>query len=377
MNQGKLNLVKQEMASMNINILRIGELKWTKMSEFNSDDHYIYYCGQEWLWRNGVALRVNKRVWDAVLGHSLKNKRMISVHFQGKPFNITVIQVYDLNNDAKEAEVERVYEDLQHLLEPTPFHHRVLECKSSKSRDTWSNRQVWSWSTMWRGAKANRVLLREHTGPANMLFQQHKRQLCTWTSPDDQYWNPIDYTHCRQRWRSSIESENTRPGANCGSDHQLLIAKFRFKLKKVEISTRPFRYDLNKIPYDYTVEVMNRFKGLGLLDRVPEGLWMEICNIVQEVVTKTIPKEKCKKAKWLSEETLQIAEKRREVKGKGEKKRCTHLNEEFQRISRRDKKAFLSDHYKEIEENNRMWKTRDLVKKLERSKEHFMQRWAQ
>ena len=99
---------------------------------------------------------------------------------------------------------------------------------------------------------------------------------------------------------------------------------------------------------------MNRFKGLGLLDRVPEGLWMEICNIVQEVVTKTIPKEKCKKAKWLSEETLQIAERRREAKGKGERKLYIQLNAEFLRILRRDKKAFLSEQYKEIEENNRM-----------------------
>ena len=98
----------------------------------------------------------------------------------------------------------------------------------------------------------------------------------------------------------------TRPGTDCGSDHKLLIAKFRFKLKKVGKTIRPFRYDLNQTPYDYTVEVMNRFKGLDLVDRMPEELWMEVCNSVQEAVTKTIPKKKkCKKAKWLSEEDLQ------------------------------------------------------------------------
>ena len=102
--------------------------------------------------------------------------------------------------------------------------------------------------------------------------------------------------------------------SDCGSDHELLIAKFRLKLKKVGKTTRTFRYDLNQIPYDYTVEVMNRFKGLDLVDRVPEELWTEVHNIVPEAVTKTIPKKKkCKKAKWLSEETLQIAEKRRET----------------------------------------------------------------
>ena len=133
------------------------------------------------------------------------------------------------------------------------------------------------------------------------------------------------------------------------------MAKFRLKLKKLGKTTRLFRYDLNQIPYDYTVEVTKRFKGLDLIDRVPEELWMEVSDTVQEAVIKTIPtKKKCKKAKWLSEEALQIAEKRREAESKGEKERYTQLNAEFQRIVRREKKAFLSDQCKEIEENNRM-----------------------
>ena len=116
------------------------------------------------------------------------------------------------------------------------------------------------------------------------------------------------------KWRSSIQSAKTRPRVDCGSDHELLIAKFRLKLKKVGKTTRPFRYDPNQISYDYTVEVTNRFKGLDLIDSVPEELWREVRNIVQETVIKTIPKKmKCKKAKWLSEEALQIAVKRKEV----------------------------------------------------------------
>ena len=146
--------------------------------------------------------------------------------------------------------------------------------------------------------------------------------------------------------RSSIQSAKTRPGADCGSDDEL-IAKFRLKLKKVEKTTRPFRYDLNQIPYDYRVEVRNRFKGLDLIDRVPDELWMEVHDIVQEIVIKTIPKKKkCKKATWLSEEALQIAVKGRQMKSKGEKERYTHLNTEFQRRARRDQKAFLSDQCK-------------------------------
>ena len=120
MNQSKLEVVKQEMARVNINILGISKLKWTGVDEFNSDDHYIYYCRQESLRRNGVAIMVNKRVQNTVFGCNLKNNRMISVHLQGKPFNITVIQVYAPTSKAEEAEVEQFYEDLQDLLEHTP-----------------------------------------------------------------------------------------------------------------------------------------------------------------------------------------------------------------------------------------------------------------
>ena len=125
---------------------------------------------------------------------------------------------------------------------------------------------------------------------ANTLFQQYKRRLYTWTSPDDQHQNQTDYILCGQRWRSSIQSAETRPGADCGSDHELLIAKFRLNLKKVGKTTRPFRYDLNQISCDYTVEVTNRFKELDLIDRVPKEQWTEVHDIVQEAVIKTIPK---------------------------------------------------------------------------------------
>ena len=137
-------------------------------------------------------------------------------------------------------------------------------------------------------------------------------------------------------------------------------------------TTRPFRHDVNQIPYDYTVEVRNRFKGLDLRNRVPDELWMEVRDIVQESGIKTIPKKKkCKKAKWLSGEAFRIAVKRREAKSKGEKERYTPLNAEFQRIARRDKKAFFSDQCKEIEENSRIGKTRDLFMKIRDTKGTF------
>ena len=138
---------------------------------------------------------------------------------------------------------------------------------------------------------------REHTGHSKHPFPTTQEKTL---HADITIWSitkQIDYILCTQRWRNSIQSAKTRPGVDCGSDHELLIAKFRLKLKKVG-KTRPFRYDLNQIPYDYTVEVTNRFKGLDLIDRVPEELWTEVHDIVQEAGIKTIPKKKkCKKAK--------------------------------------------------------------------------------
>ena len=157
------------MTRLNVDILGISELKWTEVGEFNSNDHYIYYCRQESLRRNGVAIMVNKRVWNAVLECNLKNDRMISVHFQGKPFNITVIQVYAPTSNAEEAEVKRFYWRPTRPFKTNtpkrcPFLYRGLECNIRKSRNTWSNRQIWSWRTKWSTAKANTVVPRECSG---------------------------------------------------------------------------------------------------------------------------------------------------------------------------------------------------------------------
>ena len=206
------------MARVNIGIIEISELKWTRMDEFNSDDHYIYYYGQKPLRRNGVALIVNKRIWNAVLGCNFQNDRMI-VHFQGKPYNITVNQVYALTSNAEAAEFDWFYKDIQDLLEVTPPKNVLFiigDCKSKKSRNTWSNGQIWPWSTEWSRAKFcqiefGKTVCQENTLViANTLSQQQKRRLYTWTSPDGQCRNQIDYILCSQRWRSSIQSRKTR-----------------------------------------------------------------------------------------------------------------------------------------------------------------------
>ena len=191
MNQGKLEVVKQEMARVNVSILGISELKWTGMGEFNSDDHYIYYCGQESLRSIGVALIVNKRVQNAVLGYNLKNDRMISVHFQGKPFNITVIQIYALTSNAEEAEAEQFYEDLQELLELTP-EKDVLSIIGDWDAKVGSQETAGVTDIFGLGVQNEAVQRLTEFCQQNALviennpFQQQKRRIYTWTSAGDQ-----------------------------------------------------------------------------------------------------------------------------------------------------------------------------------------------
>ena len=224
---------------------------------------------------------------------------MISVSFQGKPFNITVIQVYAPTSNAEEAEVERFYEDLQDLVELTPKKDVLFIIGD------W-NAKVGSQETpgvtgkfglgIWNEAGQRLIEFCQENALviANTVYQQQKRRLYTWILPDGQHQNQTDYILCSQRWRHSIQSANARLGVTV-----------------VQI---------------ITVEVRNRFKGLDLIDRVPDELWNEVRDIVQETGIKTIPMEKkCKKAKWLSGEALHIAVKRREVKSKGEKERYKHL----------------------------------------------------
>ena len=208
-----------------------------------------------------------------------------------------VIQVYAPTSNTEEAEAEWFYEDLQGLLELTPKKDVLFVIGD------W-NAKVGSQETPGVTGKFGLGVQNEARQRliefcqeialviTNTLFKQHKRRRYTWTSPDGQHQNQIDDILCSQRRRSSIQSAKTRPGADYGSDHELLIAKFRLKLKKVGKTTRAFRYDLNQIPYDYTVEVRNRFKGLDLIDRVPVELRTEVRDIVQETGIKTIPMEK-------------------------------------------------------------------------------------
>ncbi|KAF7240429.1 Craniofacial development protein 2, partial [Varanus komodoensis] len=196
-------------------------------------------------------------------------------------------QVYAPTTVAEEAEVDRFYESLQHLLELTAKNDVLIimgdwNAKVGSQKITGIAGKFGLGIQNKAGQRSAEYCQENTLVIANTLFQQPKRRLYRWTSPDGQHGNQIDYALCNQRWRSCIQAVKTRPGTDCGSDHERLVAKFRLKLKKLGKSPRPLWYDLNHIPDEYTVKVTNRFEELDLIDRMSEELWMEVCNIVQE-----------------------------------------------------------------------------------------------
>ena len=210
---------------------------------------------------------------------------MYTTKFQGKPFNVTVIQVYAPTSTAEKAEVERFYENLQGLLKLTPQKDVlfITEDWNTKVGSQEIPRVTGKFGLGVQNEAGQRLteFCQENALViANSLFQQKKRRIYTWTSPDGPYRNQINYILCSQRWRSSIQSAKTSSEADYYLNHELFIAKFRLKLKKVVKTTRRFRYGLNQILYDYTGEVTNRCKGLDLKDRVPEKLCTEVPDIV-------------------------------------------------------------------------------------------------
>ena len=233
MNQGKLEVVKQEMMRVNINILGIRELKWTGMGEFNSDNHFIYYCWQESLKTNGVAITINKGVPNAVLGCDLKSDRMISVRFQGKPCNIIVIKVYAPTSNAEEA--EQFYEDLQDLPELIPkidvlFIIGDWNAKLGSQETPGVIGKFGLRVQNKAGQRLTEFCQENALIKGNTLFQQHNRRLYAWTSPDGQYQNHTDYILCSQRSRSSIQSAKTRLRADCDHPQEKEMQKSKMAL---------------------------------------------------------------------------------------------------------------------------------------------------
>ena len=366
---GKLEIVKQEMTRTGINLLGISELCWTGKGHFQSEDHKIFYSGHETIRRSGVAIICSKEVSKSVLGYSPINDRLISIRIQCKPLNMTIIQAYAPTTAAEESVIEEFYRKLQETVESTPSGDIliVMGDLNAKVGKSLKSRSVGTHGLGIRNEAGERLVEFCDSNDlriTNTCFKQPNRRLYTWTSPDGMSRNQIDFIMIKVRWASSIKSSKTLPGADCGSDHQLLTAEMRLKLRKMKM-LNVVKYDTTKIPVEYNVEIINRFQ---LLEEniEPEEMWMEMKEMILLTAEKHIStKKKTRKSPWLSEAALKIAEQRREEKKKGnEKREIQKLNSMFQKQARVDKENYLSKICEELEDENKRVRTRELFAKV-------------
>ena len=377
MNQGKLEVVKSEIEWIKLDLLGISELKWTGMGYFESNEYIIYYAGNEKHKRNGVAFIIKKKLERTIMKYNAVSERLISIRLRGTPVNITIIQVYAPTTDAEQEEVDEFYDQVQAEIDRT-CKQDVLIVMGDWNAKVGNKEEapvVGKYGLGNRNEAGERLLEFCKTNNlfiSNTFFQQHKRRLYTWTSPNGIYKNQIDYICENQRWKSSITSTKTKPGADCGTDHQLLLCKFKLKLKKRKPIMKAPKYDLENIPLEFRNELRNRFAALDTGNRVPEELWEDIKKTVHEVCERSLQKVKRqKRSKWISTETLEIARKRREARAKGERETVMELNRKFQCAARQDKKKYYNDVCKEMESDITKGKTRSAFLKLRELKKKF------
>ena len=286
MNTGKLDIVKSEMQRLNIDLLGVSELHWTGNGYFNSDDYSVFFSGNDTTRRKGVAFIASKAVAKAVHCFNAINDRIISIRINGGPRSITVVQVYAPTTDATEEDIEQFYADLQQTIDQAPTRDTIFvigdfNAKVGSGEDLpavgkfgWGERND-------AGDRLVQCCTENRLAIMNTWFKQPKRRLYTWTAPGGEHRNQIDYFLCQRRWKSSILAVKTLPGADCGSDHQLLVAKIKITLTTIKKPPATRRFDMDNIPLRYAIEVSNRFEMLSTTGKDPDELWEEIKSITE------------------------------------------------------------------------------------------------
>ena len=368
MGQGKLDVVKAEMERTGINILGVSELKWKGEGHFTSGDHTVYYCGKNWV--TGVAFVVGQELSKSVLGYNPINDRIILLRLRAIPVNITLIQVYCPTTAADEQEITTFYRQLESTVNAVSSKDLLLILGdfNAKVGDMVEDGVTGTHGLGTRNEAGDTLVQFCHERRlciTNTYYQLPKRRKYTWTSPDTKTRNQIDYILSQKRWRNAITSVKTLPGADCGSDHELLVANLKIRLKKQKTATLPPRYDLHNTPEAYAVEVKNKFQALELDGKEPEGMWQEIEGVIAKAAKSHLQKKPKKtKTPWLSQEAQEVASLRRTAKTQGDRERYNDLQAQFQRQARADKKAYLEMQCMEVEMYNAVGKTRDMFAKI-------------
>ena len=373
---GTLELLTRQMDRCRVNILGIAELRWSGKGHFSTDDHTIYYSGNEKGGNKGVAFITSKIISKYVLGYNPVSDRIISIRFQARPINLSVIQVYAPTSAASDEDLECFYNQLQETLDGIPKRDIIMitgDFNAKVGEGVQNENETKAVGPHGLGSRnergnifvdfcvANRLTI------TNTIFQQHPRRKYTWISPNGLTRNQIDYILISNRWKSSIKIAKTLPGADIGSDHQLLIADFRIKLKMTKGAPKPCRFDLQHLDDKYRVETRNLFQELMVREEesTPDELWQDIKRSILNAAKKHVPKKpKRKTTAWLSQETINLADERRQLKEAGlhGSNLYRRLSSEVQLNSRRDKNEHIRQQCQELEDHSFHKNSRELFR---------------
>ena len=368
---GKLDLVRREMMRTGVQLLGVSEMRWTGMGRFQSEDYTVFYSGHDSTRENGVAIICEKGVAASVLGYNPVNDRIIVLRLQGKPVHISIIQVYAPTSAAAEERHHEFYSQLQQTVDKVPRGDVLIimgdmNAKIGEGHATMSTGRHGLGERNEAGVRMMEFCESNSLRVMNTHFPQPKRRQYTWTSPDGVHRNQIDYILIQTRWKSSIQYAKTLPGADCGTDHELLVAGLKVRLRRLKKDTITPKYDLTNISASYTIETKNRFSCLECSGRDPEELWQSVKAAVKSSADVHIPKlRKRKKTTWISDVAIDIADRRRHIKAAGaDRREIQKLNGDFQRQARVDKEKYVNDICNDIERCNKQGKTRDLFRRV-------------
>ena len=327
MSSGKLQNVAAEAEKNNINILGIAEHKWRGQGHFSTiDDGKMIYSGKEKSGLSGVAIYLRGKLTSALMGYNPISDRILLVCLKGTAQNITIIQVYAPTSALPQEERENFYNILQTEIDNTDKSDQLLvmgDFNSKMGRIVDSNEKgvAGNFRLVERNDCGIRLVefdMENEMAITNTMFMNYKRRLYTWISPDGDTKNQIDYTLVNGRWRTSVSATRTLPGADCGSDHEMLMCEFKFRLKCFKKSPKPIRYDLQEIPLNffYKIEIKSRFRALldTAKETKPNEMALEIIQVYKEAAANHLPKKEITKKPWITKETIEAIEKRKTTK---------------------------------------------------------------
>lgn len=377
MNQGKLDIVKAEMDREKMDLLGISEMRWTQSGHFRSNEHWVYFSGNEAQRRNGVAFILNKRISHTVLKYNAISDRAISIRLQGTPVNITIIQVYAPTADAEDEDIEQFYNQVQDEIDRTSRQDLLifmgdLNAKVGQGKHGNITGRFGLGERNEAGDRLIDFCTTNQLSITNTFYQHHKRRLYTWTAPNGVYKNQIDYICVCQRWKSSIMAVKTKPGADCGTDHELLTCKLKMKLRKRLIGKSEPKFDLSNIPEVFWKHLHNRFAVLDTDEKEPEELWTDVKTTITNEMRATLHIRKRKPTPpWMSEETLKIIEERRIAKASGNKVAADNIGKTVKKVIRKDKEAYYQTLCKEIEDEHVKGRPRAAYRKITQIRKKF------